>query len=161
MAVIQKQLGYVLANMNQYELLEKAIGLAVKAHQGQRDRYGAPYILHPLRVMARIEDVQGKVLAILHDVVEDTQWTLPALRAEGFPEPILHSLDCLTKREGEEYDEFVKRSASDPLALRVKLADLEDNMDVRRLPEITEQDRARLQKYLGAWKRLTGLRNSS
>ncbi len=142
--------------MNDMEALEKALAIAVAAHKGQKDRYGAPYILHPLRVMARVEDPQVKTVAILHDVVEDTEWTFEQLKREGFSAEILKALDCVTKREGEAYKDFVRRSASNPLARCVKLADLEDNMDVRRLPEITEKDRERLAKYLKAWAALSG-----
>ncbi len=142
--------------MNETDALEKAIAIAVEAHKGQRDRYGAPYILHPLRVMARVEDAQAKTLAILHDVVEDTDWSFGDLKREGFSDEILQALDCVTKREGEAYEDFVQRSASNPLARRVKLADLEDNMDLRRLPEVTDKDHARMVKYLKAWKVLRG-----
>ena len=141
--------------MNELELLERAIAIAVQAHQGQKDRYGAPYILHPLRVMARVSTPQEKTVAILHDIVEDTDWTFPALANEGFPGEVLAALDCVTKREGEPYEEFVKRSASNPLALRVKLADLEDNMDIRRMPAWAEKDAPRMEKYLKAWHYLT------
>jgi (p)ppGpp synthase/HD superfamily hydrolase len=144
-------------HMSDYELLQKAVGIAVEAHQGQKDRYGLPYILHPLRVMARVDAAREKTVAVLHDVVEDTNWTLEDLRREGFPDPLLHALDCVTKREGEPYEKFVERSASDPLARRVKLADLEDNMDLRRFPEITEKDMSRIAKYLKAWRRLSNL----
>ena len=135
-------------------LLEEALRIATQAHAGQVDRYGQPYILHPLRVMARVETVDEKIVAILHDVVEDTDWTFPQLREAGFPTHIIEALDCVTKREGEEYSAFVERSASNPLALRVKLADLEDNMDLRRLDEISERDRQRLNRYLSAYRRL-------
>jgi (p)ppGpp synthase/HD superfamily hydrolase len=140
--------------MNETELLERAITIAVEAHRGQKDRHGDPYILHPLRVMARVQTATEKMTAILHDVVEDTRWTFADLEKEGFPRPVLDALDCVTKREGEAYEAFVKRSASNPLARRVKLADLEDNMDIRRFPEITEKDEARLEKYLKAWRLL-------
>src|SRR5436305_384107 len=82
-----------------------------KAHSGKRDRYGAPYILHPLRVMARVKTTAEKTVAVLHDVVEDTDWTFAALGQEGFPEMVLDALNCVTKREGESYEDFVKRSA--------------------------------------------------
>jgi (p)ppGpp synthase/HD superfamily hydrolase len=141
--------------MNELDLLEKAIAIAVKAHSGQRDRYGAPYILHPLRVMARVKTTTEKTIAILHDVVEDTDWTFEALMQEGFPEMILEPLRCVTKREGEPYEAFVKRSSSNSLARQVKLADLEDNMDIRRMPEVTDADCSRLNKYLQAWKALS------
>jgi (p)ppGpp synthase/HD superfamily hydrolase len=138
--------------MNEMEMLEKAIGIAVEAHRGQKDRYGAPYILHPLRVMGRVRTTAEQTVAILHDVVEDTDWTFEDLKREGFSEEVLVALDCVTKREGEAYEDFVKRSASHPLARRVKVADLEDNMDVRRMPQVTEKDRERLEKYLKAWR---------
>ncbi|HWH71168.1 MAG TPA: hypothetical protein VNT26_17405 [Candidatus Sulfotelmatobacter sp.] len=138
------------------DLLEKALGIAFEAHRGQKDRYGAPYILHPLRVMARVEDTTAKIVAILHDVVEDTDWTFEELQQEGFPAEVVAALQCLTKQEGEAYEAFVQRSARLPLARRVKLADLEDNMDLRRIPEITEETQARLQKYRKAWQALQG-----
>lgn len=144
--------------MTENELLERAIAIAVEAHRGQKDRYGAPYILHPLRVMARVERPAEKIVAILHDVVEDTDWTFEDLRKEGFPEEILGALDCLTKREGEDYQKLVGRAAGNPLARRVKVSDLEDNMDLRRLPEITEKDLERLRKYVAAWRTLEGSR---
>jgi (p)ppGpp synthase/HD superfamily hydrolase len=137
--------------MSDLELLEKAIALAVEAHRGQKDRYGAPYILHPLRVMARVETTLEKIIAILHDVVEDTDWTLETLRGQGFGSPVLEALDCLTKRPGEGYTAYIQRSGSHPLARRVKLADLEDNLDPRRIPVATEPDPARLKRYLEAW----------
>jgi (p)ppGpp synthase/HD superfamily hydrolase len=137
------------------DLLERAIGIAVEAHHGQKDRCGAPYILHPLRVMGRVETTTQKIIAILHDVVEDTDWTLADLKREGFPHEILAALRCVTKKEGEAYEDFVKRSGSNPLARRVKLADLEDNMDLRRNSELTKEDLPRLQKYVKAWRYLT------
>lgn len=136
-------------------LLEKAIALAVEAHRGQKDRAGKPYILHPLRVMARVQTEDEKVVAILHDVAEDTPWTSEKLAAEGFPSHIIEALDCVTKRDGEVYEQFVERSASNPIARQVKLADLEDNMDLRRLREVTERDLPRLNRYIDAHHRLT------
>jgi (p)ppGpp synthase/HD superfamily hydrolase len=138
-------------------LLEKAIAIAVEAHRGQKDRAGAPYILHPLRVMARVQSEPEKIVAILHDVVEDTDWTLERLKQQGFSDDILQAIDCVTKREGEPYDDFVKRSAPNPLARRVKLADLEDNMDIRRLNEVAPKDLERLNKYRKAWEYLAQL----
>jgi (p)ppGpp synthase/HD superfamily hydrolase len=147
--------------MREMELLEKAIAIAVDAHREQKDRYGAPYILHPLRVMARVSTCPEKIIAVLHDVVEDTDWTFKDLKGEGFPAKVIEALKCVTKKDGEAYEVFVKRSASNPLARRVKVADLEDNMDMRRMPVVTEQDRARLQKYLKAWRTLTGMEGES
>ncbi|MEI6389664.1 MAG: GTP pyrophosphokinase [Verrucomicrobiota bacterium] len=137
-------------------LLENAIAIAVEAHQGQKDKAGHPYILHPLRVMFRVESEDERTVAILHDVVEDhgDVWSVDKLRQSGFPQRILDALDCVTKRKGETYEQFVERSASNPIALRVKLADLEDNMDIRRLNDVTEKDRERLNRYLTAYRRL-------
>ena len=135
-------------------LLEKAIRIAADAHRWTKRRNGTPYVLHPLRIMYRVHTEDEKVLAVLHDVVEDTHWTIDGLRREGFPDNILDALDCVTKRAGESYDTFVARSASNPLARKVKLADLEDNMNLRELPELTPKDAERMAKYLKAWQRL-------
>ncbi|WNG42442.1 GTP pyrophosphokinase [Archangium violaceum] len=134
--------------------LEDAIALAVEAHRGQRDKAGQTYILHPLRVMFRLETETERMVAVLHDVVEDSPWTLERLRELGYPEEVLGALDCLTKREGETYEAFIERVRPHPLARRVKLADLEDNMDVRRLAAVTSKDAERLARYRAAWARL-------
>lgn len=134
--------------------IEDAILLAVTAHRGQRDRAGQPYVLHPLRVMMRLDGLHERMAAVLHDVVEDTEHSLESLRALGYPEPVLAALDCLTRRGGESYEEFVERILDDPLARRVKLADLEDNMDVRRLPTFGDRDTERVARYLAAWHRI-------
>ena len=138
-------------------LLEKAISIAVEAHRGQKDKVGQPYILHPLSVMARVDTESEKIVAILHDVVEDTKWTFEDLKREGFPNDLLQALDCVTKREGESYEDFIARSESNPIARRVKIADLEDNMDVRRIRLVTEKDTERFNKYLRAWRKLKGI----
>lgn len=135
--------------------IEDAIALAVQAHRGQKDRAGAPYILHPLRMMFRVETDAEKIVAVLHDVVEDTDLTLDALRAEGFPEDVVAAVDHLTRRESESYEEFVRRAAAHPVARRVKIADLEDNMDVRRTGTVTQKDVDRLTRYHRAWRSLT------
>lgn len=135
--------------------LEEAIRLAVEAHRGQKDRNGAPYILHPLRVMARVKTDEEMTVAILHDTVEDTEWTFERLREAGFAENVVEAVDCLTKRDGESYDSLIERARTNPLARRVKIADLEDNMDVRRITEVTAKDAERLAKYRRAWQTLT------
>ena len=133
--------------------LEKAILIAVQAHTaaGQEDKAGAPYILHPLRVMLRMTTEAEMMAAVLHDVVEDTGWTLDGLRREGFPEEVVEAVDCLTRKEGETYDAFISRAGRNDLARRVKLADLEDNMDVKRMRALTEGDAHRLNRYLASW----------
>src|SRR5215813_11108424 len=135
--------------------LESAILIAAQAHLGQRDKAGAPYILHPLRLMMRMESEAAMIAAVLHDVVEDSDWTLEQLRGEGFSEEVLQAVDCLTRRDGETYDEFVARAQASPIARQVKIADLEDNMNVKRIGEITSKDLARLEKYHRAWRALT------
>ncbi len=147
--------------------LERAITIAVTAHEGQTQRNGDPYILHPMRVMLSLSQGPGapagdeleklRIVAILHDVVEDTSWTFEQLREEGFAEDVLTAIASVTKRDGEDYADFVERSAADPLGRQVKLADLEDNLDVRRLPTWKDKDGQRVEKYLKAWRRLKGL----
>ncbi len=137
------------------QLLEDAIALAVEAHRGQADKAGAPYILHPLRVMLRMARPVEQVVAMLHDVVEDCGWTLERLRERGFPPEVCAALGALTRRPGESYEGFVLRAKADPIARTVKLADLQDNMDVRRLGELTAEDCERLRKYQRAWRTLS------
>jgi (p)ppGpp synthase/HD superfamily hydrolase len=134
--------------------LEDAIALAVESHHGQTDKVGQPYILHPLRVMLAVHGEAARMAAVLHDVVEDCGVTLDDLRVHGYPEDVVQAVDCLTRREGESYEAFVDRLAPNPLARCVKLADLEDNLDVRRLPAVTEKDQERLNRYLAARARL-------
>lgn len=132
--------------------LEETILLATEAHQGQVDKAGQPYILHPLRLMMTMPDETSQIVALLHDVVEDTPITFDDLRQRGYSETIISALDCLTRREDETYQQFVERAKANPIARRVKLADIEDNMDVRRLKSISEKDLERLQRYRDAWQ---------
>ena len=135
-------------------MLEKARKIAEKAHEGQMDKGGHPYILHPLRVMNRCETEMEKITALLHDVLEDSDHTLEDLRREGFAEEILEALVCLTHLEGEDYMTYIERICQNPLAARVKYADLQDNMDISRIPQPTEKDFARLEKYKKAKARI-------
>lgn len=128
-------------------LLNKAIALAAKAHSGQVDKGGHPYILHPLRVMLNCESEQARICAVLHDVIEDTPITLEDLKDEGFTDDILVVLDCLTRRKGESYDDFIGRVVQNEIACQVKLADLNDNMDLSRIPNSSKTDEKRIQKY--------------
>jgi (p)ppGpp synthase/HD superfamily hydrolase len=137
--------------------LEKAIRIAAQAHDGQRDKAGAPYILHPLRVMMKMATETEHIIAVLHDVVEDTDWTMERLQAEGFHGKILAALDCLTRQNGEEYEKFIERVKRNPLAVKIKIADLEDNLDVSRLNGVTEADAERLEKYQQALQMLNDL----
>jgi (p)ppGpp synthase/HD superfamily hydrolase len=131
--------------------LGKAIAIAAQAHQDQYDKAGAPYILHPLRMMLRMSSETEMMAAILHDVVEDTDWTLDQLRQAGFSEEVVQAVACLTHRSHETYDEFIARVHTNAIASKVKLADLEDNMDMRRLCTLTGKDTERLHQYHRAW----------
>lgn len=136
-------------------LIEKAISIASAAHYGARDRYGAPYILHVLRVGMAGKTAEEMIAGFLHDLVEDTDWTLQKLQAEGFPKHIVSAVDCLSKRDGESYNDFVIRSASDPLARAVKQNDLKDNLNMLRVKgSLTKDDLTRLNKYLKALRDL-------
>lgn len=138
-------------------MLEKAIALAVEAHKGQREKLGAPYILHPLRVMLRLQGETDQIVGILHDVVEDTEITFDDLRQLGYSAEVIAALDGVTRRKNESYSEFVERSLQNRISRRVKLADLEDNMNIRRLPVVfSERDHKRLQRYRRAWAVLSG-----
>lgn len=133
--------------------LDRAIQIAMKAHKGQTDRYGNPYILHPLRVMNMGRTDEERIVGVLHDVVEDSDWTFEDLRKEGYSKRIIEALDCVTKRsDNEDYDIFLERTRSNPLAVRVKLNDLIDNMDIRRMKAVQEKDVRRLNKYLRAYR---------
>jgi (p)ppGpp synthase/HD superfamily hydrolase len=133
-------------------LLEKAIEIAVRAHAGQKGKDGSPYILHPLRVMTRLAGDEERMAAVLHDVVEDTEVTLEDLRTAGFPEEVLETVRLLTHEQGISYEDYVERLRPHPMARRIKLADLEDNSDIRRLSGIEDRDLERLRKYHRAWQ---------
>ena len=127
--------------------LEHAIAIAARAHAGKVDKAGAPYIIHPLRVMLKMETSEERIVAVLHDVVEDSDTTLEDLRNEGNSDVVVHAVDAVTMRTGESYDDFVQRAALNPIGRRVKLADLEDNSDLSRIAHPTKKDYARLAKY--------------
>lgn len=127
--------------------LENAITLAATAHAGQVDKAGQPYILHPLRVMLQVSEPHERMAAALHDVVEDTEVSLEALREQGFPLEVVEAVGTLTKRDGETRLQAAKRAGANPIARMVKIADVSDNLDTRRLKKLTPEDKARLQEY--------------
>ncbi|WP_038263193.1 HD domain-containing protein [Peptoclostridium litorale] len=135
-------------------MLNKAIEIANRAHAGQVDKAGEPYILHPLRVMLSMKDELERICAVLHDVVEDSDITFDNLRKEGFSEEVINVLDCLTKRDGESYDDFIDRVIINKIACQIKLADLYDNMNLCRIKNPTNKDRARIEKYREAADRI-------
>ena len=134
--------------------LELAIHIALHEHAGQRDKAGQPYLLHPLRVMLAQSCPEAMMVAVLHDVVEDGQTTLDDLRRQGFSEEVVTGVDAVSRRKGESYAEFVDRAVRHPLGRPVKRADLEDNMDLRRLSALGPKDHERLDRYVAAWQRL-------
>ncbi len=138
-----------MADQELSPLLADAIALACRVHREQTDKAGAPYILHPLRVMSKVEGTDLQMVAILHDVLEDSDGavTTETLYEMGFPEDVVMAVDTLSKRAGENYQDFILRVSNNFKASKVKLADLEDNMDLRRLKEVTEKDLKRFKKY--------------
>ncbi len=127
--------------------LERAIEIAARAHAGQVDKAGAPYILHPLRLMLAQRGAHERMAAVLHDVVEDTPLTFDDLVREGFPAPVIAAVRALTKQPGEDRIAAAHRAAADAIARAVKLADVADNMDLSRIATPTDKDRTRLQQY--------------
>lgn len=127
--------------------IEKAIEIAARAHAGQLDKAGAPYIFHPLRLMFAVQGEHERMAAVLHDVVEDSPLTFDDLAREGFPAAVIDALRALTKRAGESRVDAARRAAAHPLARTVKLADVADNMDLRRIAHPDERDFARLEQY--------------
>ncbi len=134
--------------------LNKAIKLACEAHDGQFDKAGKPYILHPLRLLIKLKNIDEMQVAVLHDVVEDSDMTLEVLRKEGFEESVLQAIECLTKKTGEDYSDFISRVLLNDLARKVKIEDIKDNMDLSRLDKVEEKDLERIAKYHAALKRL-------
>lgn len=133
-------------------LLEKCIAFAVEAHEGQTGRDNLPYILHPLYLMSQMDTEEEMMTAVLHDVVEDTNYTLADLREMDLPESVIRAVSLLTHdKDTLSYDEYVRHLKPDPIAHKVKIADLRHNMDVRRLPAVREKDAARLERYRRAY----------
>lgn len=136
------------------DLIITALRLACDAHARQRDKAGAPYILHPLHVGLAGVTTDEIVAGLLHDVVEDGHATLDDLRREGIPERVLEVIDSLTVRPGESYDGYIDRVLLNTVAARIKLRDLEHNMDLRRMETVAEADAKRLARYLNAWRKI-------
>ena len=131
-------------------LIETALRIALVAHSGQVDRAGVAYILHPLRIMAAMRTDEERIVAILHDVIEDSDHTLADLRTAGFPAEIVSAVDLLTHREEDSYEDYVRKIKGHALARRVKIGDLHDNMRIDRLPSPDQKDLQRLAKYKNA-----------
>ena len=130
------------------KLLSKAIKIATDAHDGVLDKGGKPYILHPLHLMHQLMfDTELAIIAVLHDVVEDSGWTIDELRDEGFPDRVLEALDLLTHKPEDSYETYIIAISDNYDAIRVKRKDLEHNSDITRLKGVTPKDLERMKKY--------------
>ncbi len=139
--------------------LEKAIEIAAKAHAGVPDKNGQPYILHPLRVMLGVEGDVARIVAVLHDVVEDTDVTFEEIEAQGFSKKVMAALKLVTHQSGETYTDYVIACQANETARQVKLSDLRDNASLNRMllrPDRMTKDSARVMRYLLSYKYLTG-----
>jgi (p)ppGpp synthase/HD superfamily hydrolase len=138
--------------------IEKALQIAAKAHEGQKDKEGLPYILHSLRVMMSVQGEEAQIVAVLHDVIEDTSVTVGDLREAGFSEEILAAVVCVTHRKDRSYADYVVGCKANEIAREVKLADLQDNTRLDRTifrPERASHDLARIRRYVLSFKFLT------
>lgn len=135
--------------MKKGELLGKVLVLATNAHAGQFDKGGNPYILHPLKVMhyLKTDDEELQCIALLHDVIEDTKTTWDDLRAIGCTNRVIDAVVALTKMPGQSYEEYKLGVFANPDAMKVKMADLRHNTDIRRLKGVSEKDIERMAKY--------------
>ena len=136
--------------------LHRAIEIALDAHKNVSDKGGNPYILHPLRLMLQMDSEEEMIVAILHDVVEDSEkWSFDKLKEEGFSKKIINSLRIVTKENNnEDYEKFIDRSIKDKIGRKVKIADISDNLDISRLKEVTDKDILRINKYKKALAKL-------
>lgn len=135
-------------------LIELALQRALKAYAGQVDKAGQPYILHPLRLMMKFNDPLAQAVALLHDVIEDSDATADDLRADGITEEVITAVELLTRLPSQTYEDFIEVICTNSLAITVKKADIEDNLNVLRLPALSEHDLQRVNKYHRAWHRL-------
>ncbi|MBK8611978.1 MAG: phosphohydrolase [Flavobacteriales bacterium] len=136
------------------DLLERAIRLAAKVHKGQVDRFNKPYVLHVMRVMMRGHDKEEQVLGAIHDVLERSTLTVEDLAKKDFPPRILTALQHISRVPEEDYEQYIDRVMEDPLAIRVKLHDLADKMDLLHVDTLSHADLKRYNKQLAAYHRM-------
>lgn len=135
--------------------IKKAVDIAFKAHAGQYDKGGYPYIMHPLHLAEQMETEDEVITALLHDVVEDSDTTIDDIKNQGFSENITDALKILTRSENEEYFDYINRiKNAGGIALKVKKADLQHNMTFQRLENMSEKDKQRIEKYMLSYKKL-------
>ncbi|WP_328133386.1 HD domain-containing protein [Brevibacillus laterosporus] len=128
--------------------------MATKAHADQVDKGGNPYILHPLRVMLKMSTEEEMIAAVLHDVIEDTKVNADDLKRAGFTESVIDAVIALTRQDGETYMDFIKRAKQNPIARTVKIRDIEDNCDLTRISNPSDQDHSRMKRYKKAIQEL-------
>lgn len=141
------------------DLTRKAMQIAYRAHDGQTDKAGMPYIMHPVHVAEQMNDEDSCVVALLHDVVEDTAITIDNLREAGFTEKQLSAIKAMTHDKSEPYMVYVEKLSKNPLAVKVKMADLRHNMDRSRIIHFTVKDGERMMKYYKALRFLNEISN--
>jgi guanosine-3',5'-bis(diphosphate) 3'-pyrophosphohydrolase len=141
-------------NMKQEKGIEIIKDVVKAIFWGKVDRANAPYFLHIYRVADAVKTYDQKIVALLHDLIEDTDWQLDQLPDLGCTPTQIQAIDAITRRDCEPYEAFIQRVKANKIATKVKIADLLDNMNLERLPEITEADCKRNQKYLQALKEL-------
>jgi len=135
-------------------LIEKSLEIALSAYSGQIDKAGKTYILHPLRLMAQMETEEEMAVALLHDVIEDSEYTAEDLVNNGIPAEVVNAVQCLTKKPNEDYESFIDRVLENKLATKIKQADIEDNINILRLQSVNEKDLERVAKYHNAWHKI-------
>ncbi len=138
-------------------MTKKALKLCFEAHKEQTDKSGLPYVHHPFHLAEQMNDEETTIVALLHDVIEDTDYTADDLRRFGFCESVVSAIELMTHESGVEYMDYVRKIKDNPIARTVKLADLRHNSDITRLDTVTECDKARVKKYLDAIRILTEL----
>lgn len=139
-------------------LLEKALSIALQAHKGQQDKAGKPYILHVLRVMMAVNKTDEKIVALLHDAIEDSNITFQDLEKESFPQFVIEAVKLLTKTNHQDYIEYIRNIQKNEIAKSVKISDLNDNMNLKRIKQLSDKDRLRMEKYKKALNILNPLK---
>lgn len=132
------------------EMTKKALILCFEAHKEQSDKSGMPYVFHPFHLAEQMQDEESTIVALLHDVIEDTEYTLDDLRKMGFNDSVLAAINLMTHEDGVPYMDYVEKIKANPIAKTVKLADLRHNSDMTRLDVVTPRDQERAEKYLAA-----------
>jgi (p)ppGpp synthase/HD superfamily hydrolase len=148
------ELGDYIQKAEHSNELSKAIKVAAELHSGQLDKGSNPYILHPLRVMLKMNDNTSRIVAVLHDVLEDTPFSVHDAEESEFSKMVIEALKAISRKKDESYMDFIRRCKQNKLALKVKIADIEDNMDLSRIQSPTEADYKRVKKYEKAWREL-------